>query len=453
MTRSLGKILTPDDIQSLEHDIIEDAQAGREDDAWRKLQALRNVQRHQHEAAISLLRIIERQQLPRDDAADVLSEIAHAHDQDFGILGYLGECLEAARDIDDLNSPPPDHEVFHRVLDRLAAVALDHDDAQEQETILRGLATSARMLARQCDEIAENSYRRLVELNPQNSTNHYNLGLFFKTRGRFEEGMKSNQTAADLADEPRESCQWNLGICATGAGHGAVALEVWKRMEQKIEMGRFGLPEGSYPQCKVKLASRPLAERCAEEDDPGLEETIWIQRLSPCHGIIRSVLYQDLGVDYGDVILIDGAPVTYHTYGDTSVPVFPHLATLVRQNFQFYDFAGTQDEAGQLADASCDLDADAIVYSHSENFQELCANCWRDPDIDHERHERMEQHVVIGRIAAPAHVDPGELLDQLDEAVAERSPCRLYAPDLCLAAHLEDRASVDQRRFNMLTGN
>jgi len=27
------------------------------------------------------------------------------------------------------------------------------------------------------------------------------------------------------------------------------------------------------------------------------------------------------------------------------------------------------------------------------------------------------------------------------------------APALCLAAHLEDRASVDQRRFNMLTGN
>ena len=113
-----------------------------------------------------------------------------------------------------------------------------------------------------------------------------------------------------------EGCQWNLGICATGAGEGEVALQVWKDLGQKIEMGRFGLPDGGYPQCKIRLAERPLAERDASQDDPGLEETIWVERLSPCHGIIRSVLYQDLGIDYGDVVLFDGAPITYHTYGE-----------------------------------------------------------------------------------------------------------------------------------------
>jgi Tfp pilus assembly protein PilF len=50
-------------------------------------------------------------------------------------------------------------------------------------------------MTRQYDELAENSYRRLTELRPQNSAYHYNLGLFFKTRGKFEEGMNSNQTA------------------------------------------------------------------------------------------------------------------------------------------------------------------------------------------------------------------------------------------------------------------
>ena len=87
-------------------------------------------------------------------------------------------------------------------------------------------------------------------------------------------------------------------------------------MGQKIELGRFGLPEGRYSPCKVKLAERPLAERTADLDDPGAEETVWIERLSPCHGIIRSVLYGNLGVDYGDVILMDGAPITHHTYGE-----------------------------------------------------------------------------------------------------------------------------------------
>ena len=77
--------------------------------------------------------------------------------------------------------------------------------------------------------------------------------------------MLANHAAARLVDAPVDSYEWNLGICATGAGDGTVALDVWKRMGQKIEMGRFALPEGGYPDCKVKLAQRPLAERGAVE--------------------------------------------------------------------------------------------------------------------------------------------------------------------------------------------
>ena len=448
-----SQVLSAEAIDALERGIIEEAEDRRAEAAWENAQPLKRAQHHQPEAARALLRIVDRRCLPREAAAELLSEIEGSHHRDVGILSKVGECLEEARDIDDLNAPPPTEGVFHSVVEKLSALAEDYRGRGEEEAILRGLSTAARMLARQGDEIAERSYRRLTEIKPQDCSHHYNLGLFYKTRGRFAKGMAANQTAARLADEAVEPYEWNLGICATGAGEGAVALDVWKRMEQKIEMGRFDLPEGGYPQCKVKLAERPLAERTADRDDPGLQETIWIERLSPCHGIIRSVLYQDLGVDFGDVILMDGAPITYHTYGETQVPVFPHLATLVRRHYQFFDFAGTQDDTGQLADASVDLDEDALVYSHSENYQRLCASCWRDPDLDHERHDRVETHVVTGRIAAPGHFDPARLLDQLDQAIGKRSPCQLYAPDLCAAAGFDSRAAVEKRRFDLLTGN
>ena len=449
------EILSSERIATLEQEVIKEAEAERAEIAWNKLQPLLKSQHHQREAASSLLRIVSRACLPREGVADILLEIAQSHPQDADILAMLGECLEAARDIDDLNAAPPAHAVFRTALERLATLAQDHAGRPEEEFILRGLATSARMLARQYDDIAENSYRKLIEINPRSSAHHYNLGLFFKTRGKFEEGMKSNQMAASLADEAIDPYEWNLGICATGARNGAVALEIWKRMGQKIEMGRFGLPEGTYDHCKVKVAERPLAERSADLDDPGLEETIWIERLSPCHGIIRSVLYDDLGVDYGDVILIDGAPITHHTYGNDRVPVFPHLATLVRQNYQFYDFAGTQDEPRQLSDIDRDMDGDTVVYPHSELVTVLCAHCWRDPDLDHERHahEGTEKHIVIGRIAAAPHVDPAQLLDQLDKAMAKRKGCHLYAPGLCTTAGFEARASVEKRRFDLLTHN
>ncbi|WP_214285936.1 hypothetical protein, partial [Acinetobacter pittii] len=92
---------------------------------------------------------------------------------DIEILSALGECLECARDIDDLNAPPPDDPVFRDAVESLEALAKSHEGRPEQEKILRGLATSARMLARQHDAIAESSHRKLTEINPQQSDYHY----------------------------------------------------------------------------------------------------------------------------------------------------------------------------------------------------------------------------------------------------------------------------------------
>jgi hypothetical protein len=452
MTNRLSAVLSSEEIEALKHDIIVEAQAGRKEIAWHKVQALRMAQVQQAEAATALLRIVYEKCLERESAIGVLSEVAESHQEDVRILSALGQCLEAVRDIDDLNAPPPRDSVFHTVVERLNELAKIYEGLPEQEAILRGLTTSTRMVARQYDAIAENSHRKLTEIDPRNSAYHYNLGLYYKTRGRFAEGMRSNQIAASLTEGVVDSYEWNLGICATGAGNAEVALDVWKRMGQTIKLGRFGLPEGRYSPCKVRLAERPLAERTADRDDPGAEETIWIERLSPCHGIIRSVLYRNLGVDYGDVILVDGAPITHHTYGEAKVPVFPHLATLLRQNYQLFDFAGTQETAGQLANASKELDADAVVYSHSESLKLLCTNCWRDPEIDHDDHERVEKHVVTGRIAAPPHMPPMRLLHLIDSAVEKRGRCQLYAPDLCAAAVLTARAGIDRRQFALLTG-
>jgi hypothetical protein len=229
-----------------------------------------------------------------------------------------------------------------------------------------------------------------------------------------------------------------------------VALEVWKQVDQRVQLGRFGLPEAEYANVMVRLAERPLAERTVDADDPGVEESIWIERLSPCHGIVRSVLYQELGVNYGDVVLFDGAPITYHTYGERRVPVFPHLATLIRSHYQFFDFAGTQEEKGQLRDVTSDLERDAVVYSHTESMVTLCATCWRNREVDHEHREKITKHVITGRIAAPPDMDAKELLKQVDAAMSQRASCHIYVPELCEAAGLAERAAVETRRFNMI---
>ncbi|MGB5258523.1 MAG: hypothetical protein WBN07_02570 [Woeseiaceae bacterium] len=450
MLKTLNSALSEDKIK----EVVKQAREAQDEEAsWLALAPLIKVQRHQREAAQALVRVVRGRYLGFERGLEVLVQLLDAHKKDSAMLAEIGSAAEGARDIDDLNSAPPIHPFFEDLVGRLEEQSVELRGQELEERTLDGLSTTARMLARQYDEVAENSYKRLVELDPDYSGNHYALGLFYKTRGHFREGVLANQRAVDLEAEPQEAYEWNLGICATGARQGSVALEVWKRMNQKIEMGRFDLPEGGYPQCKVRLAERPLAERNKDCDDPGLEETIWIQRLSPCHGVVRSVLFQDLGVDYGDVVLIDGAPITEHTYGESSVPVFPHLATLVQSGYQYFDFAGTQDDTGRLADCSVDLDTDAIVYSHTESFQILCASCWRNPDLDHQEHEEVERHVVTGRIAAPPQITAADLLSQLDRAVESRKPCKIYSPSLCEAAGQIDRARFEKRRFDMLQNN
>lgn len=437
-------------IEDVVRRVAQQIKENKADEAWANLQPLRDVQSRHRQSALALIGIVESGALDRERSLEILVEAHAAHGEDPEVLGLLGEALEQARDIDLLNDSPPDHPLFAAVAASLASMAKRVRNTESERVVVRGLLTAARMLARQHDALCDQSCRRLIELEPDRSNHHYNYGLFLKTRGRFREGMIQNQKAAALAREPVDSYEWNLGICATGASEGEVALQVWQRMGQKIRMGRFGLPEGGYPDCKVRLAERPLAGRTSAQDDPGLEESIWVERLSPCHGVIRSVLYQRLGVDYGDVVLFDGAPVTYHTYGENKVPVFPHLATLVRSDYQLFDFAGTQDAAGRLADVSADLERDALVYSHSESFVMLCAGCWRNADAEHDHGDKEEQHVISGRIAAPPDLNPRELIAQLDAAIGKRAPCRIFSPALCEAAGLHERAVFEGRRFEML---
>jgi len=39
-------------------------------------------------------------------------------------------------------------------------------------------------------------------------------------------------------------------------------------------------------------------------------ELVWVAPLSPCHGVVQSATFREAPIDYGDVVLWDGAPVS-----------------------------------------------------------------------------------------------------------------------------------------------
>lgn len=339
-----------------------------------------------------------------------------AHGDDDAMLGGLGSALEAAHDLRFLNGAPLSDDVFRGVAERLRSrVPLVRGSAGEVPMLV-GLATAGRLLGRAWDSDTESAYRRLLELRPTRWQDHDNFGLFLKVRGRFAEGLATNRRAAELGGDD-ESVRWNLGICATGARDGATALRVWKELGQKIEMGRFGLPEGGYAAVKVRLAEHPLAEREAGQSDPGLEETIWIERLSPCHGVVRSALFQNLGIDYGDVVLFDGAPVTHHKYGEQQVPVFPQLVTLERPGYRTFPFVGTQPSEGALA---------ALSRGPRRPVEEFARGC--GPVLP-QRAVRHALRPMLGqRAARPRCSPPRETSRRTREAVPPTPRCACSAP-------------------------
>ncbi len=405
-------------------------------------------------AADALAYLLSEGAFERNRGLELCSRLLEHHAGRSTVVVGLGLASEKLVDLDDLNAAR-DVPVLARVADALRDLA-PRASAAEAAEIDAALAQTARLLGRSGDDVAEAAYLRLVRREPERWGHHYDLGLFYKTRGRFREGQAANQRAFDLGGGEDESVRWNLGICATGARDAATALRVWRLLGQKIEHGRFDLPEGRYHAVKVRLVQRPLAERTADADDPGLQETVWVERLSPCHGVVRSALfYDDIGVEYGDAVLFDGAPLTHQQTSDgKSVPVFPHLATLVQSGYLVFPFVGTQQDAGQLAALSAHLPGDAVVYAHSEQMVFLCAECARGgAGSTGHRHAPEDRHrMVRGKVCAPPHLGAHGLREALDAALGQAPDVSLHAPELSAAAGDLPRAEVEREHAAQLEG-
>ncbi len=422
------------------------AAQGEEARAWMALQPLMAAASSNEVAARGLATAMGLPELDRDGRLAVARDLLADWPDHGPVLSLLGEATESLVDLRYLNAAAPDEPFF---ADLVAALQRLVDGASDEGTRIRAaraLTTASRIAGRRFDTVCEQAHQLLVAAEPDNAVFHYNWGLFCKNRGRFEDGYQANLRAEALFGEPNEAVLWNLSICATACGHGEAALERWRSIGCTLDLGEDGLPQGSWPTMQVRLAERPVAERRADTDDPGDEETVWVERLSPCHGRIRSALVHDLGVDYGDIVLFDGAPIVHRTFGERHVPVHPHLATLRREGWRTLPFAGTQSERGQIAEAGLSLPGQADLYVHTEQFRTLCRTCWERPE-QHE-HEPVDRRVVTGKLVLPPDLDLAVAGAALDAAAS--GSMRVFVPELWAELGEVDRAEVERRRMGML---
>jgi hypothetical protein len=142
----------------------------------------------------------------------------------------------------------------------------------------------------------------------------FNLGLLCKRQRRWSEALAYNQRAVQL-DPDDQAGWWNLGIAAT-------ALEDWAEARRAWTGAGVAIPEGEGP-LTMDMGTIPV-----RLDPAGNGEVVWGSRIDPARAILLNVPLPESRHRFRDLLLHDGAPSGYRTFGEVEVPVFDTLQCL-----------------------------------------------------------------------------------------------------------------------------
>ena len=318
---------------------------------------------------------------------------------------------------------PPDEPPFERGPAHLAAAVCQScfetlTGEQRRNPELGGylqinLANALRMMGPEHDDEALKAYQLALTIDDANGSWWFQLGLLHKWRGRFREGLQANRNAVARAGADR-GMLWNLAICATALGEGEAALEVWRSMGMPGELSRSGMPYvPDIPAMQVRVAT--VGEDVGEGDPLPAStvtfEVLWVQPISPCHGVVQTPTARRASVDYGDLVLWDGAPVRVNQVGDRPVPVFPLLWVLRPGDERRLRFVGMQKDAGLVEQLAEELGDEATLVV-----------------FDQRRGD--DQSLFSGKLIVPGNVELGKVRAQLEAGVRKRPGLTLAIPKL-----------------------
>lgn len=341
---------------------------------------------------------------------EVLRELAGAWSGDWtltlGIASLLIEqATRKAMDEPTVSEKTPARWAADALQDALGSLGnAEGDDPNIAGLLHASLGSALRLCGPGHDAAAQEAFSRALELDKERGSWWYDAGLLHKWRGRFDEGAQANQMALDHA-APRRPALWNLAICATGLGDGEVARRAWSELGMPAQTDpstHMPLVKG-LPPLLVRVLSRPSPVDGTSELPSAVGfELVWVAPLSPCHGVVQSPTFRDAPIDYGDLVLWDGAPVAeQRVAGHEPVPVFPLLEILGRGDERRWPFVSIEREPGAVRQLEESLLAGTRVFVQQERVTHQCPAC--EAGVPHE-HGGSGPASVTGSVSVPASV-------------------------------------------------
>ena len=339
--------------------------------------------------------------------------------------------------------------------------ALDVEDRKDPDVagnLYAMLGNALRFCGPGRDAEAQEAFTRAIELDPERGEWWYDAGLLDKWRGRFDEGYAANEQAK-MRLGPERPVLWNLAICATALGKAEEAVETWEEIGVSARIDRSrGMPyvAGLPPMLLRVLSRTPSTDATSQLPDKAVGfELVWIAPLSPCHGVVQSPTFRDAPIDYGDLVLWDGAPVAAHrTSDEDAVPVFPLLEILRPGDERRWPFVALEREPGAVQSLEEALPEGVRVFRQQERVEHHCAAC--ETGEPHEHGEgagtvSAAGSLVRGKVIVPFGLDLSEFREAW-QSVVKAQPMSVALPALYEALGDSKQAGQEHQAWRGIEG-
>ena len=375
------------------------------------------------------------------------------------LVGAVADALVRAAERRPIDEPPLTEgpaslaaSACARCLSRIAEGPRADPEIGGRLHALRGNALRHLGPKRHADAIS--ALGQALALHPGRAQWLYDLGLVHKQGRDFTAALEAFRAARPgLGD--RKPLLWNLAIAASACGDGEGAAEAWRALGIDAQsQGTLPFVEGLEP-AQVRLPTLgpgddpdPLLP-----DDAAGFELVWVQPLSPCHGVVRSPTVRGAVADFGDVILWDGAPVGVADVDGRPVPRFPFLGVLQPGDERRLRFLAMQKTAGQVEALGASLPEGIILYAHGERVEVVCPRCASGETFMKHAHLPAEEHrIAHGKIIVSGDASLEALAAALDLARRDHPDVLLAIPALHEALGDTKQAGKHHKRWGSIAG-
>jgi len=392
----------------------------------------------------------------RPDLLDEARAIADAWPGEPAIVAPVCDALIRLGERQPIDEPPrhPDAgilaaEAAGRCLARLEAEARHDPEIAGVLHALRGNALRTLGPGRLDDAAA--ALERALELEERGAW-RFELGLVHKQARDWSAALGASRRAREALPDDR-GVLFNLAIAATALGEGAAAAEAWRAASIPAEVREGSLPfVPDLPPAQVRLPTLGSGHVDAVVPDHAAGfETVWVQPLSPCHGVVRTPTHREAVADFGDVVLWDPAPVQVVERDGAPVPRFPLLGVLRRGDERRLRFVALQQREGQVEAIGAALGDGVVLYPHGERVEVVCPRCAAgDLLVKHEHLPAEEHRVVHGKIIVAGDRDLADFAGALEAARKAEPGVSMAIPALYEALGDTPQAGKHHKRWGVI---